>query len=205
MVATHTKSKPNLSSLHPWEDENHSECGGNLSLAFIVGAVGGALERSAQGSRLNRRVVERDVTKRFEEVFEAFAQDSAGFHDTFMRAFSGKYDYHSIEAIRCRAVLGHWDFLPVVKIVAPDVLRGGYGAYAPRTHTMYLSEGVALANAGLAVEVMIELMGMHILNLTRSYQGRGGSDELPATSSIIVGGVEIAVNFYVGALCTALT
>ena len=204
MVASTAKPKTSHPPLHPWVDDPGLEYGGYVSRSFIVGAVGVALKRSAQGYRMNRHVVERDLTKRFEELFRSLAEDSQSFHRTFERAFASNYDYHSIEAIRCRAILEHWDFLPAVSIVSPDELRGGYGAYAPRAHTMYLSEGVALANVELAVEVMIELMGMHILNLTRQPEERSRSAESESTSSIILGSREVAVNFYAGALCSAL-
>ena len=129
------------------------------------------------------------------------AQNETGFHEVFRKAFDSGYDYHGIEAVRCRAILGRTDYMPSIKIVDIDCLKGGYGAYAPRAHAVYLSKGVALANASLAVEVMIELMGLHVLNLTgqgASVRVRSGLDQL---RRVEIEGDAIEVVFYKGTLC----
>ena len=89
------------------------------------------------------------------------ARSSDDFHALMTKAFGNDYDIQAAEGVRQRLLQGDFSWLPDIRTVGNETLRGACGAYSKDEHTVYLNEYV-LSNPTLAAQAMAEEVGHHL-------------------------------------------
>lgn len=151
------------------------------------------------------------------EQFASQAKDPRAFHDLMAKVFGEGYDQNKAESLRQKALAGDFSWLPPVRLLDANTLRGANGAYDARNGVVYIDADLAAKNPKLAAATYVEEAGAHLdtmLNRADSAGDEGevfrrvlGGENLSTREiasiraendhgTIVVDGKEVAVEFW---------
>ena len=128
----------------------------------------------AQGTK-DQAIVNAEQT--FKDNIKALAGDKSEFHQFMKTVYGDRYDPNIVETLRNKALSGDFDFLPKVKFVGSDSLRGNHAAYDAKSGTIYLNENLKADPEKLAA-YYAEEAAHHIDTLFGKGDAKGDEGEM---------------------------
>ncbi|MFB1482720.1 hypothetical protein [Corallococcus sp. RDP092CA] len=116
-----------------------------------------------------------DVTSTLKREFGALASDKQKFHETMRTVYGEGYDAAKAEQFRQQAVKGDFGWLPPVRTVSAETLKGANGAYDAESGTVLINESL---DPSLAASTYVEEAGHHLDAKLNTEDAQGDEGEL---------------------------
>ncbi|MCE9671767.1 DUF4157 domain-containing protein [Myxococcus stipitatus] len=116
-----------------------------------------------------------DVTSTFKREFGALASDKQKFHETMQTVYGKGYDAAKAEQYRQQALKGDFSWLPPVRTVPAETLKGAHGAYDAESGTVLIN---ASLDPALAASTYVEEAGHHLDTQLNTEDTQGDEGEL---------------------------
>ena len=118
------------------------------------------------------------VKSAFKEEFAAKAANKNEFDAFMQQIFGPNYDRSQAEQYRQMALRGDFTFLPEVRFVDAETLRGGKGAYNEAEGVVYINRDIVANDPHLAAQVFVEEAGAHLDAKLNTVDTKGDEGEM---------------------------
>src|SRR5262252_5147082 len=118
------------------------------------------------------------VKSAFKEEFAAKAANKNEFDAFMQQVFGPEYNRNQAEQYRQMALRGDFTFLPEVRFVDAEALRGGKGAYNEAEGVVYINRDIAANDPHLAAQVFVEEAGAHLDAKLNTVDTKGDEGEM---------------------------